>query len=65
MNYYIGNKVFKTMTINVLGKEQELKVSDIGQGIIGIVYVYDNEELAKINNGDGYTKVVEVEKEIV
>lgn len=65
MNYYIGNKVFKTMTINVLGKEQELKVSDIGQGIIGIVYVYDNEELAKIDNGDGYTKVIEVEKEIV
>jgi hypothetical protein len=61
--YYIGNQVFKKLTVSVLGQEQELKVSDVGQGIIGIVYVYDNEELAKIDNGDGYTKAVAIESE--
>jgi hypothetical protein len=61
-NYYIGNKVFKTLTVMVLGQEQKLKVSDAGQGIIGVVYVYEDEKSAKDDNGDGYTKAVEVEE---
>jgi len=60
--YYIGNKVFKTMTVQILGNEQQLPIKDIGNGIIGIVYVYDNEDAAIKDNGSGYTKATSEQK---
>jgi len=58
-DYYIGNKVFETLTVIVLGNEQKLALKDMGSGIIGVVYVYDNEEAALEDNGFGYTKATE------
>ena len=58
--YYVGNQVYKTIPVEVMGMTHSLKVSDIGCGIIGVVYVYNNEENAKKDNGDGYTKSIEI-----
>ncbi len=56
MKVYAENRLYKELTVSVMGKQNKLPVSDIDDHLVGVMFVYDNEAKAKKEAGDcGYT----------
>lgn len=52
---YAEKRLYRDLTVSVMGREQKLPVKDIDDHLVGVMFVYDNEEKAKKEAGDvGY-----------
>lgn len=55
MRLYVEKRVYRTLTVQLMGREQKLPVSDIDDHLVGVMFVYDDEEKAIKEAGDvGY-----------
>jgi len=52
MKVYAENRLYKELTVSVMGKQNKLPVSDIDDHLVGVMFVYDNEAKAKEEVGD-------------
>jgi hypothetical protein len=52
---YAEKRLYKELTVTVMGKQKKLPISDIDDHLVGVMFVYDNEDKAKEEAGDtGY-----------
>ena len=52
---YAEKRLYRNLTVTILGKEQSLPISDIDDNLVGVMFVYDDEDKAKKESGDvGY-----------
>lgn len=55
MSLYAEKRLYRTLTVQVMGREKKLPVSDIDDHLVGVMFVYDDEEKAIKEAGDvGY-----------
>ena len=44
---YVEKRLYRELTVQVLGQQKKLPVSEIDDHLVGVMFVYDDEEKAK------------------
>lgn len=58
---YAEKRLYRELTVSVMGRQQKLPVSDIDDHLVGVMFVYDDEDKAKEEAGDTGYMVLENE----
>lgn len=61
MEVYAEKRLYKELTVSVMGKQKKLPVSDIDDHLVGVMFVYDDEAKAKEEAGDNGYIILEAE----